>query len=99
MNMSIDKKTPRVKNPNAIILEEVFDEENFENFDQEVEIIQDESIESIQTGEGKMSLYIFDEKEEVDISQENVVQTRAQVDKFKTKEKQKEKNKTNVPET
>jgi hypothetical protein len=49
-------------------------------------------------------LYIFYEHEEIDISQENVVKTRAQVNRFKTKEtiekeKEKEKNKTNVAET
>jgi hypothetical protein len=47
-------------------------------------------------------LYIFYEHEESDISQENVVQTRAQVNKFKAKEnveKEKEKNKANVSKT
>jgi hypothetical protein len=32
------------------------------------------------------SFYIFNEQDEFDILQENVVQTRAQVNKFKTKE-------------
>jgi len=36
-----------VKNPKVIILEEVFDEAKFENFDQQAEIIQDESLESV----------------------------------------------------
>jgi hypothetical protein len=91
-----------VPNPNVVILEEIFDEENFDNFDQEAEIIQDESLESVQMDEGESSLYIFYEHEESYISQENVVQTRAQVNRFKTKEtveKEKEKNKTNVAET
>jgi hypothetical protein len=30
-------------------------------------------------------MHIFDEQEEIDISQDNIVQTRAQVNKFKTK--------------
>jgi hypothetical protein len=41
------QRAPRVKNPNVVILEEVFDEENFDSFDQEAEIIQDESLESV----------------------------------------------------
>jgi hypothetical protein len=30
-------------------------------------------------------MHIFDEQEEIDISQDNIVQTRAHVNKFKTK--------------
>jgi hypothetical protein len=30
-------------------------------------------------------MYIFDEHEEIDISQDDVVQTRSQINKFKTK--------------
>jgi hypothetical protein len=51
--------------------------------------------------EGESSMYIFDEHEEIDISQDNVVQTRAQVNKFKTKEnveKEKEKMRPNGAE-
>jgi ABC-type methionine transport system ATPase subunit len=37
--------------------------------------------------EGELSMHIFDEHEKNNISQDNVVQTRAQTNKFKTKEK------------
>jgi hypothetical protein len=86
-------REPRVPNPNVVVLEEVFEEENFENFDQEADIIQDEILESVQMDEGESSFYIFNEQEEPDISQENVVQTRAQVNIFKTKEVVKKKKK------
>jgi hypothetical protein len=53
----------RVLNTIVVILEE-----NFDNFDLEADIIQDESLESVQRDEGESSLYIFDEHEEYDIS-------------------------------
>jgi hypothetical protein len=62
-------REPRVKNPNVMVLEDVFEEENFENFDQEADIIQDEILESVQTDEGDSSFYIFNEQEEPKISQ------------------------------
>jgi hypothetical protein len=56
-----------VPNPNVVVLEEIFEEENFENFDQEANIIQDEILESVQMDEGESSFYIFNEQEEPDI--------------------------------
>jgi hypothetical protein len=56
-----------VPNPNALVLEEIVEEENFEDFEQEPNIIQDENLESIQTDEGESSFYIFNEQEESDI--------------------------------
>jgi hypothetical protein len=52
--------TPRVPNPNDFVLEEIFEDENLDNFDQEVDIVQDEILEY---DEGESSLYIFDEQE------------------------------------
>jgi hypothetical protein len=85
-----------VPNPNAIVLEEILEEENFENLDQEANIIQDEILESVHTDEGESYFYIFNEQEEFNILQENFIQTRTQENRFKTKEAQeKEKTKTN----
>jgi hypothetical protein len=78
--------TPRVSNPNVMVLENIVEEEIFENCDQEANITQDEILESVQMDEGTSSFYIFYEQEDIDISQENGVQTREQVNKFKTKE-------------
>jgi hypothetical protein len=50
-----------------MVLEEFFEEEKFENFDQEADIIQDEILESVQSDEGESSFYIFNEHEELDI--------------------------------
>jgi hypothetical protein len=75
-----------VKNPNAIILEAIYDEENFDSFDQEAKIIQVESLESVYTDEDESSMYVFDEHVESNISQVNVVQIKARFNKFKAKE-------------
>ena len=75
-----------MKNPNAIILEAIYDEENFDSFDQEAKIIQVESLESVYTDEDESSMYVFDEHVESNISQENVVQIKARFNKFKAKE-------------
>jgi hypothetical protein len=75
-----------VPNPNVVVLEEIMEEEIFENFDQEAYITQDEVLESVQMDEGTSYFYIFDEQEDPDYSQDNVVQTREQVNKFKIKE-------------
>jgi hypothetical protein len=96
------KRAPRVPNPNVVVMEEIFEEENFENYNQEANNIQDEILELVQMDEGESSFYIFNEQEEFDILQENVVQMRAQINKFKTKEvvkKEKEKTKANPTET
>jgi hypothetical protein len=63
------QREPRVSNPNVIVLEEIFEEENFENFDQEVDVFQDEILESIQMDQGESSFYIFNEQEKHDILQ------------------------------
>jgi hypothetical protein len=79
-------RAPRVPNPNVVVLEEIVEEENFETFDQETIINQDEVLESVQMEEGSSYFYIFDEQEDPEHSQDNVVQTRTQVNKFKTRE-------------
>jgi hypothetical protein len=51
-------------NSNALVLEEIVEEENFEDskdFEQEPNIIQDENLESLQNDEGKSSFYIYNE--------------------------------------
>jgi hypothetical protein len=91
-----------VSNTNVVVLEEFFKEEYFENCDQEVDIIQDKILDSVQMDEGESSFHIFNEHEEPDIWQENVVKMISQVNKFKTKEivkKEKEKTKSNDVET
>jgi hypothetical protein len=59
-NEEYRQMTPRVPNPNDVVLEEIFEDENLDNFDQEVDIVQDEILEY---DEGESSLYIFDEQE------------------------------------
>jgi len=88
-----------VSNPNAIVLEEIVEEESFENFDKEGDITHNEVLELVQMDEGTSYFYIFDEKEDPYYSQDNVVYTRAQVNKLKTKEApEKEKVKINNEE-
>jgi len=50
-----------------------------------MDFIQEKNIQSVQTNECKSSMYLFDLTEENDISQDNVVQTRAQENKSKIK--------------
>jgi hypothetical protein len=57
-------RAPRVPNPNVVVLEEIVEEESFENDDQEADITQDEILESVQMDEGTSSFYIFDEQED-----------------------------------
>jgi hypothetical protein len=97
------QRIPREPNPNAVILEEAYDEQTIE---QEVDYIQEEILESVETDGCETSMYIFEEDEENTISQDNVVQTRGQLNKSKPKEnvekekenkekeKEKEKNKS-----
>jgi hypothetical protein len=59
------QRLPRAPNPNAVVLEDAFDEQNI---DQEVDYIQEELLESVQMDEGESSMYIFNEKEEKYIS-------------------------------
>jgi hypothetical protein len=85
----------RVPNPDVIVLEEIFEYEITNN--QEDNFIQEETLESVQMDECKSSMYIFNDHEEVDISQDNVVQTRAQENKSKIRENlEKVKEKENV---
>jgi len=60
--------SPRVPNPNVVVLEDIVEEESIENDTQETNITQDEILESVQTEEGTSYFYIFDEQEEHDIS-------------------------------
>jgi hypothetical protein len=85
------QRAPRVPNPNVVVLEDVFEDQNI---DQEVDFIQEENLESVQTDECESSMYIFDENEENDISQDNVVQTRAQINKTKDNVEKREKRKS-----
>jgi hypothetical protein len=85
------QRIPRAPNPNAVILDEAYDEQII---DQGVDYIQEEILESVQMDECESSMYIFEEDEENNISQDNVVQTWTQANKFKPKENiEKEKEK------
>jgi hypothetical protein len=89
-----------MSNPNALVIEEFVEEENFEDLDQELDIIQNECLESVQADEGESYFYIFIEKEDSNILQENVVQTRTKSNNFKSKEApEKENTKENKEET
>jgi hypothetical protein len=66
------QRIPRAPNPNAIILEEAYDEQVIE---QEADYIQEEILESVEMDGCETSMYIFEENEENNISQDNVVQT------------------------
>jgi hypothetical protein len=50
------------------VLEEIVEEENFENFDQETIINQDEVLEALQMEEGASSFYIFYEHKDLEYS-------------------------------
>jgi hypothetical protein len=96
-------RAPRVPNPNVVVLEEITEEENFvqnnDSFDQEFINDQDQILESVQMEEISSSFQIFDEQEDYEYTQQdNVVHTRTQANKFKTKETRKEKEKDNLPE-
>jgi hypothetical protein len=57
-------------------------------------------LESVKNDEGSSSIHIIDEEEDLEFAQDKVVQTRMQANKFKTKEhNEKEKTKSNIPET
>jgi len=71
---------PRVPNPHVVILEDTFEDQDY---NQEVDYIQEEIIESVQTDECESSVYIYEENNN---SQDNVVQTREKSNKPKTKE-------------
>jgi hypothetical protein len=92
-------RAPRAPNPNALELDEIVVEENFEDLDLESSTMQNDGLELVQTDELE-PFYIFNEQDENDILQENVVQTRAQINKFKAKEvPEKEKTKSSQVET
>jgi hypothetical protein len=53
-------RAPKFPNPNVVVLEEIVEEEKFENFDQAGTYVnQDEVSESIQMDEGSSYSYIF----------------------------------------
>jgi hypothetical protein len=92
--MNSDKGRQEYRIQTLVILEDTFEDQDY---DQEVDYIQEEILESVQTDECESSMYIFEENEENNISQDNVVQTRAQANKPKTKENlEKGKEKENV---
>jgi hypothetical protein len=66
-------RTPRVLNPNVVVLEEIIEEENFEIFDKELDFSQDQVLELVQIVEGSSSFYNFYEYEDSKFSQDNVV--------------------------
>jgi hypothetical protein len=83
-------RAPRVPNPNVVVLEEITEEENFvqdnEPFNQELINDQDQILESVQMEEISSYFEIFDEQEDYEYTQQdNVVQTRNQANKFKSK--------------
>jgi hypothetical protein len=49
-NEEFRQREPRVPNPNVVILEEIFEDEIVDNVNQEVDFIQEEILESVQTG-------------------------------------------------
>jgi hypothetical protein len=51
-------------NPNVVVLEEIIEDENFEIFDQEIDVNQDQVLESVQIDEGSSSFHIFYEEED-----------------------------------
>jgi hypothetical protein len=85
------QRVPRVSNSKAIILEDTFKDQDY---DQEVDYIQEEIIEFVLTNECKSPMYIFEENNN---SQDNVLQSRVQENKPKIKENlEKGKEKENV---
>jgi hypothetical protein len=86
---------------NTIILDEPYNEQMVEP---ENDCLPEEVFEFVQTDGCETSMYIFEEDEEYPISQENVVQTRAHVNKAKNKENfekdnEKESNKSKIDST
>jgi hypothetical protein len=92
-------RAPQVPNPNALELDEIVIEESFEDLDLESNTMQNDGLELVQTDELE-PFYIFNEQDENDILQDNVIQTRAQINKVKEKEvPEKEKTKSSQVET
>jgi hypothetical protein len=93
-------RAPRVPNPNVVVLEEIVEEQIFQDFDQEIDVNQGQVLESIKMDELSSYFYIFDVQEDPKFSQDIVVQTRTQLNKFRTKEQPKKENvKSNAPKT
>jgi hypothetical protein len=87
------QRVPRKPVPNAVVLDEIYDEQIAE---QENDYLPEENFETVQTDGCETSMYIFEEGDNDPDSQENVSQTWAFVNKSKNKddsEKEKEKNK------
>lgn len=61
-------RAPKVPNPIVVVLEEIVEEDKFENLDQETCIIQDQVLKLVQIDEGPSSFYIFDEQEDLECS-------------------------------
>jgi hypothetical protein len=90
-------RVPRKPTPNAVVLDDVYDEKMVE---QENYYSPDESSETVQMDGCETSMYIFEEGDNDPNSQENVAQTRGFVNRSKNKndsekENQKDKEKTN----
>jgi hypothetical protein len=91
-------RVPRKPTPNAVVLDDVYDEKMVE---QENYYSPDESSETVQMDGCKTSMYIFEEGDNDPNSQENVAQTRGFVNKSKNKndsEKENEKDKEKMNE-
>jgi hypothetical protein len=78
------QRVPRQPTQNAVILDEPYNEQMIEP---ENDFFPEEVFESVQTDGCETSMYISEEDEEDPISQENISQTRAHVNKAKNKEK------------
>jgi hypothetical protein len=75
-------RVPRQPTPNAVVLDDVYDEQLIE---QEIYYLPDESSETVQMDGCEMSMYIFGEGDNDPNSQENVAQTRGFVNRPKNK--------------
>jgi hypothetical protein len=87
------QRVPRQPVPNAVVLDEIYDEQIVE---QENDYLPEENFETVQMDGCETSMYIFEEGDNDPDSQENVSQTWEFVNKSKNKddsEKEKEKNK------
>jgi len=57
-------RAPRVPNPNVVVLEEIVEEQIFQDFDQEIDVNQGQVLESIKMDELSSYFYIFDVQED-----------------------------------
>ena len=75
-------RVPRQPTPNAVVLDDIYDEKMVE---QENYYSPDESYKTIQINEHDTSMYIFEEGDNNPNSQENLTQTRGFVNRPKNK--------------